>query len=30
VLWPDFDTSEFDKALAWYADRERRFGAVTV
>ena len=30
VLWPDFDTPEFDKALAWYADRERRFGAVTV
>ena len=28
VLWPDFDTAEFDKALAWFADRERRFGAV--
>lgn len=29
VLWPDFDTAEFDKALAWFADRERRFGAVS-
>lgn len=26
VLWPDFDEKEFDKALAHYASRERRFG----
>jgi len=25
-LWPDFDENEFDKALADYAKRERRFG----
>ena len=25
-LWPDFDTAEFEKALASYARRERRFG----
>ncbi len=29
VLWPDFTVDEFDRALAWYADRDRRFGAVT-
>ncbi|MCX8032942.1 MAG: polyprenyl diphosphate synthase [Thermoleophilia bacterium] len=28
-LWPDFDGDEFDKALADYAKRERRFGART-
>ena len=28
-LWPDFDAAELDKALASYAGRERRFGAVT-
>ena len=28
-LWPDFDAAELDKALASYANRERRFGAVT-
>ncbi|MDR3416733.1 MAG: polyprenyl diphosphate synthase [Nevskia sp.] len=28
VLWPDFDEAEFDKALGWYAGRERRFGRV--
>ncbi len=27
VLWPDFDEVELDKALADYADRQRRFGA---
>jgi undecaprenyl diphosphate synthase len=27
VLWPDFDAEHFDKALAEYARRERRFGA---
>jgi undecaprenyl diphosphate synthase len=25
-LWPDFDTAEFDKAIASYGQRERRFG----
>jgi undecaprenyl diphosphate synthase len=27
VLWPDFDVSELQKALNWYASRDRRFGA---
>jgi undecaprenyl diphosphate synthase len=26
-LWPDFDEAEFERALADYASRERRFGA---
>ena len=26
TLWPDFDTVEFDKAIASYQQRERRFG----
>ena len=26
TLWPDFDTAEFDKAIASYQQRERRFG----
>ncbi len=26
ALWPDFDKNEFDKALSWYANRNRRFG----
>nr|MBL8411735.1 di-trans,poly-cis-decaprenylcistransferase [Dechloromonas sp.] len=26
TLWPDFDTAEFDKAIASYGQRERRFG----
>lgn len=25
-LWPDFDAAAFDRALDWYARRERRFG----
>jgi undecaprenyl diphosphate synthase len=25
-LWPDFDTVSLEKALQWYAGRERRFG----
>ena len=25
-LWPDFDEEEFDRALEWYAARERRYG----
>ena len=27
TLWPDFDPAAFDAALAWFATRERRFGA---
>jgi len=26
VLWPDFDKAEFDKALAVYAGKQRRYG----
>ena len=26
VLWPDFDAVEYDRAVAWYAERQRRFG----
>jgi len=26
TLWPDFDSDSFDEALAWYAQRKRRFG----
>jgi undecaprenyl diphosphate synthase len=26
TLWPDFSAAAFDQALAWYAQRERRFG----
>lgn len=26
TLWPDFDTAEFEKAIASYQQRERRFG----
>lgn len=29
VLWPDFDVPQFNKALDWFASRERRFGAVS-
>lgn len=28
VLWPDFDETEFQKALADYATRKRRFGGI--
>jgi undecaprenyl diphosphate synthase len=28
VAWPDFDRSELERALAWYAGRDRRFGAL--
>ena len=28
ALWPEFDESELNKALYWYATRERRFGLV--
>lgn len=27
VSWPDFSAQDLDAALAWYASRERRFGA---
>ena len=26
TLWPDFNRGEFDRALDWYASRQRRFG----
>ncbi|MBF8268882.1 MAG: Ditrans,polycis-undecaprenyl-diphosphate synthase ((2E,6E)-farnesyl-diphosphate specific) [Gammaproteobacteria bacterium] len=26
VLWPDFDAEEYDRAVNWYAERQRRFG----
>lgn len=26
TLWPDFDAQDFDAALAFYANRERRYG----
>jgi undecaprenyl diphosphate synthase len=26
MLWPDFDAAAFDVAIAWYQERERRFG----
>ncbi len=26
LLWPEFDAGELDKALQWYANRQRRFG----
>jgi undecaprenyl diphosphate synthase len=26
TLWPDFDAGELDAAIAWYRERERRFG----
>lgn len=29
ALWPEFDEAELNKALHWYATRERRFGKVT-
>lgn len=25
-LWPDFDETEFERALSWYQSRERRYG----
>jgi undecaprenyl diphosphate synthase len=30
VCWPDFTAAEFDRALADYARRERRFGGLTL
>jgi undecaprenyl diphosphate synthase len=29
TLWPDFDASELNKAVAWYGQRQRRFGLTT-
>ena len=26
VLWPDFNIDEFNRAVSWYAERQRRFG----
>jgi undecaprenyl diphosphate synthase len=26
ALWPDFDAEQLDAAIAWYRERERRFG----
>jgi undecaprenyl diphosphate synthase len=26
VLWPEFDKAEFDRALAWFEGKQRRFG----
>ena len=26
TLWPEFDDAEFERALEWYATRQRRFG----
>jgi undecaprenyl diphosphate synthase len=28
ALWPDFDAKQFNQAMAWYAQRTRRFGLV--
>jgi len=28
VLWPDFDRTDLEAALASYAERQRRFGRV--
>lgn len=28
VLWPDFDQKELEKAIAYYSERDRRFGRV--
>lgn len=29
VLWPDFDGAELDKAIAFFTQRERRFGCIS-
>lgn len=28
TLWPDFNAAELDRAIAWYSQRNRRFGGV--
>src|SRR6266568_4520072 len=30
TLWPDFDAAQLDAAIAWYRERERRFGRTRV
>ena len=30
TLWPDFNAESLDQALAWYAQRERRFGGAEI
>lgn len=29
TLWPDFDDAQFNAALTWFAQRERRFGRIS-
>src|SRR5699024_9312328 len=29
TLWPDFDAEKLAAAVAWYGDRDRRFGRVS-
>lgn len=29
VLWPDFDKRELQRAVTWFAQRERRYGLIT-
>lgn len=29
VLWPDFSRADLETAIAFYADRDRRFGLVS-
>ncbi len=29
VLWPDFDTEQFERAIDWFASRQRRFGKIS-
>ena len=28
VLWPDFNKKELEKAIAYYAQRDRRYGGI--
>jgi undecaprenyl diphosphate synthase len=30
ILWPDFDSGQFELALNWYGKRERRFGQINL
>lgn len=29
TLWPEFSTSDFEEALDWFSQRERRFGRIS-
>ena len=29
ALWPDFDSVQFEEAINWFANRERRFGKIS-